>query len=164
MKERTKVIYWSNKIATETMCTWRHNNPCMKSKIHLSSQTYFDVWGGGGTKEGYGEWTEPPRWFRNLFTYRAAALQCYSFHSPWQFSMYIQISTPSKVSFDLFCCLVARIPGDRSRRPGFDSWRCRIFWEVESLERDPLSLVSTSEALLERKSSGSRSRKSQLQP
>jgi hypothetical protein len=33
--------------------------------------------------------------------------------------------------------------------------RYQIFWEVVGLERDPLSLVSTIEELLERKSSGS---------
>jgi hypothetical protein len=41
------------------------------------------------------------------------------------------------------------------QRPGFDSRRCQIFWEVVGLERGPLSLVSTIEELLERKSSGS---------
>jgi hypothetical protein len=38
---------------------------------------------------------------------------------------------------------------------GFDSRRCQIFWEAVGLERDPLSLVSTIEELLGRKSSGS---------
>jgi hypothetical protein len=37
-----------------------------------------------------------------------------------------------------------------------NSWRYQIFWEVVGLERDPLSLVSTVEELLERKSSSSR--------
>jgi hypothetical protein len=36
---------------------------------------------------------------------------------------------------------------------GFDSRRCQIFREVVGLERGPLSLVSTYEELLERKSS-----------
>jgi hypothetical protein len=40
------------------------------------------------------------------------------------------------------------------RRSGFDSRRYQIFWEVVGLERDPLSLVSTIEELLERKGSG----------
>jgi hypothetical protein len=47
------------------------------------------------------------------------------------------------------------VPGYRSRGPGFDSRRYQIFWEVVSLERGPLSLVSTIEELLGRKSSGS---------
>jgi hypothetical protein len=41
------------------------------------------------------------------------------------------------------------------QRSGFDSRHYQIFWAVVSLERDPLSLVSTTEELLERKSSGS---------
>jgi hypothetical protein len=41
------------------------------------------------------------------------------------------------------------------QRSGFDSRRYQVFWEVLSLERGPLSLVSTTEELLERKSSGS---------
>jgi hypothetical protein len=37
------------------------------------------------------------------------------------------------------------------RRPGFDSRRYQIFWEVVGLERGPLSLVSTTDELLDRK-------------
>jgi hypothetical protein len=40
-------------------------------------------------------------------------------------------------------------------RSSFDSLRYQIFWEVVVLERGPLSLLSTLEELLERKSSGS---------
>jgi hypothetical protein len=40
------------------------------------------------------------------------------------------------------------------QRSGFDSRRYQIFWDV-GLERGPLSLMSTIEELLERKSSGS---------
>jgi hypothetical protein len=41
------------------------------------------------------------------------------------------------------------------QRSGFDSRRYQIFWEVVGLERGPLSLVSTTEELLGRKSTGS---------
>jgi hypothetical protein len=41
------------------------------------------------------------------------------------------------------------------QRSGFDSRCYQIFWEVVGLERGPLSLVSTVQELLERKSSGS---------
>jgi hypothetical protein len=41
------------------------------------------------------------------------------------------------------------------QRSGFDSQHYQIFCEVVGLERDPLSLVSTTEDLLERNSSGS---------
>jgi hypothetical protein len=48
-----------------------------------------------------------------------------------------------------------RVPDYRSRGPGFDSQRYQIFWQVVGLERGPLSLESTIEGLLRRKSSGS---------
>jgi hypothetical protein len=41
------------------------------------------------------------------------------------------------------------------QKSGFDSRHYKIFWEVVGLERGPLSLVSTTVELLERKSSGS---------
>jgi hypothetical protein len=53
------------------------------------------------------------------------------------------------------CGLVVRVPGYRSRGPGFVSRRYQIFWEVVGLERGPLSLVSTIEELLGRNSRGS---------
>jgi hypothetical protein len=64
-----------------------------------------------------------------------------------------------------FCFYVhIRIPGYRSREPGFDSRRYQIFWEVVGLERGPLSLMRIIEELFERKSSGSGSRKPRLRP
>jgi hypothetical protein len=41
------------------------------------------------------------------------------------------------------------------QRPGFDSRRYQIFWEVVGLEQGPLRLVSAIEKLLGRNSSGS---------
>jgi hypothetical protein len=41
------------------------------------------------------------------------------------------------------------------QRSGFDSQNYQIFWELVGLERGPLSLVSTTEELLGRKSNGS---------
>jgi hypothetical protein len=41
------------------------------------------------------------------------------------------------------------------QRSEFESRRYQIFWEVVGLEQGPLSLVSTTEELLGRKSSGS---------
>jgi hypothetical protein len=53
------------------------------------------------------------------------------------------------------CGLVVRVPGYRSSGPGFDFQRYQILWQVVGLDRGPLSLVSTTEELLGKKSSGS---------
>jgi hypothetical protein len=61
----------------------------------------------------------------------------------------------------LIVCSVVRPPlwssGQSSwlqiQRSGFDSQHYQVFWEVVGLERDPLSLVSTTEELLGRESS-----------
>jgi hypothetical protein len=45
--------------------------------------------------------------------------------------------------------LVVRVPGYRSRDPGFDSRRYQIFWEIVILERGPLSLMRIIEEVLE---------------
>jgi hypothetical protein len=56
--------------------------------------------------------------------------------------------------FLALCGLVVRVPGYRSGGPGFDS-RALQEKKVVGLEWDPLSLVSTTEELLGRNSSGS---------
>jgi hypothetical protein len=56
---------------------------------------------------------------------------------------------------DLLCGLMVRVPGYRSRGPRFDSRRYEIFLQVVGLEWVPISLVSTTEELLGRKSSAS---------
>jgi hypothetical protein len=66
------------------------------------------------------------------------------------------------IAIDSLCGLVVRVPGYRSRGPGFDSRRYQIFWEVVRQERGPLSFVSITEELLEWQSSGSGSRKPRL--
>jgi hypothetical protein len=52
------------------------------------------------------------------------------------------------------CGLVVRVPGYRSKGPGFDSRHHQIFWEAEDLEWSPFNLVSTTKELLGRESSG----------
>jgi hypothetical protein len=54
---------------------------------------------------------------------------------------------------DHLCDLVVRVSGYKSRDPGSIPSATRFSWEVLSLERGPLSLVSTTEELLGRKSS-----------
>jgi hypothetical protein len=65
---------------------------------------------------------------------------------------------------DRLCDLVVRVPGYRSRDPGFDSGRYQIFREVVGLEQGPLSLLCTFEEILGRNSSGSGSRKPKIRP
>jgi hypothetical protein len=67
--------------------------------------------------------------------------------------MKLLISNFSGVPSDRLCGLVVRIPRYRSRGSEFDSRRYQIFCEAVGLERGPLSVVSTTEELLERKSS-----------
>jgi hypothetical protein len=50
---------------------------------------------------------------------------------------------------DRLCGRVVRVSGYKSRGAGFDSRPYHSFWEVEGLERGPLSLVRTTEELLE---------------
>ena len=50
---------------------------------------------------------------------------------------------------DRLCGLVVRVSGCRYRGLGFDSRRYQIFWVVVGLERGPLSLVRSTEELLE---------------
>jgi hypothetical protein len=55
-----------------------------------------------------------------------------------------------RVLFDCLCVLVVRVSGYSSRGPGFDSRPQQIFSQVGGLERGPLSLVITTEELLEK--------------
>jgi hypothetical protein len=58
--------------------------------------------------------------------------------------------------FDHLRGLVVSVPGYRSRGSGSIPCATTFFWEVVGLERGPLSLVSTTEELIGRKSSCSR--------
>jgi hypothetical protein len=60
------------------------------------------------------------------------------------------INCSSSISvFGHLCGLMVRVPGHRSRGPGFDSWRYQIFWKVVGLERGSLSLVMIIEELFQ---------------
>jgi hypothetical protein len=49
------------------------------------------------------------------------------------------------------CGLMVRVPGYRSRGPGSIPSATRFFWKVVGLEGGPLSLMSTLEELLGKK-------------
>jgi hypothetical protein len=94
------------------------------------------------------EWTASVvQWSEFLATER----RCIVFPVRYELNLYVMWK-----KVDRLCGLVVRVPGYRYRGPGFDSRRYQIFWEVVGLKRGPLSLVSTTEELLERKNTGSR--------
>jgi hypothetical protein len=70
---------------------------------------------------------------------------CFQWATNWIFKYYLEGN-------DHLCDLVVRVPGYRSGGPGFDS---RVLQKKVGLERGPLSLVSTTEELLGRNTSGS---------
>jgi hypothetical protein len=82
------------------------------------------------------------------FWLRNGEALCFLWGMNWIYICYVEESRPPLWS-----------GGQRSwlqiQSSGFDSQRYQIFWEVVSMERCSLSLVSTIEDLLERKSSGS---------
>jgi hypothetical protein len=57
--------------------------------------------------------------------------------------------TFSVTQHDRLCGLVVRVSGYRSGGPGFYSRRFHIVWEAAGLKRGPLSLLRTTEELLE---------------
>jgi hypothetical protein len=71
-----------------------------------------------------------------------------SSHPPW-------LVYPDNDNRNRLCGLVVKVLGCRFRGPGFACQRYQSFFEVVGLEQGPLSLVSTTEELLGRKSSGS---------
>jgi hypothetical protein len=76
------------------------------------------------------------------------ALLCFLWGTNWIYICYIEEGRPPLWSSGHSSWL-------QIQRSGFDFRRYEIFWEAVGLERGPLSLVSTTEELLERKSSGS---------
>jgi hypothetical protein len=71
---------------------------------------------------------------------------CFLWGTNWIYICYVEESRPP-----LWCS--GQCSWIQIQRSGFDSRRHQIFWEAVGLER-PLSLVSTTEELLVRKSSG----------
>jgi hypothetical protein len=73
---------------------------------------------------------------------------CFLWGTNWIYICYVEESRPPLWSS-------GQSSWQQIRRPGFNSRRYRIFWQTVGLERSPLSLVSTTEELLDRKCSGS---------
>jgi hypothetical protein len=84
-----------------------------------------------------------------------------SYYASWRFQ---SLFVPFSLMMDRICGLMVRVPDYISRGLRFDSRGYKIFWGIVGLERGPLNLVSITEELLGRNSSGSGSRKPRLRP
>jgi hypothetical protein len=93
-------------------------------------------------------WLWPPLWSSSQSSWLLkGGVLCYLWGTNWIYICYVEESRPP-----LWCSseFLATDPGVQVLS------RCyQMFWEVVDLERSPLSLVSTTEELLGRKSSGS---------
>jgi hypothetical protein len=91
----------------------------------------------------------PPLWSSGQSSWlQNGDVLCFLWGTNWIYICYVEKSRPPVWASGQSSWL-------QIQRSGFDSRRYQIFWEVVSLERGPLSLVSTTEELLERKGSGS---------
>jgi hypothetical protein len=94
-------------------------------------------------------WLRPPLWSSGQSSWlQNGDVLCFLWGTNWIYVCYVGKSRPPLWSSGQSSWL-------QIQRTGFDSLRYQIFWEVLGIERAPLSLVSTTEELLERKSSGS---------
>jgi hypothetical protein len=91
----------------------------------------------------------PPLWSSGQsFWLQNGDVLCFLWGTNWIYICYVVDSTPPLWSGGQSSWL-------QIRRSRFDSLRNQISWDVVGLEQSPLSLMSTIEELLERKSSGS---------
>jgi hypothetical protein len=97
----------------------------------------------------YAEEIRPPLWSSGQSSrLHNEDVLCLMWGTNWIYICYVEESRPPLWSSGQSSWLLIQ-------RPGLDSRRYQISWEVVDLERGPLSLMSTIEELLERKSSGS---------
>jgi hypothetical protein len=91
----------------------------------------------------------PPLWSSGQSSWlQNGDVLCFLWGTNLMYICYVEESRPPLWSS-------VQIPWLQVQRSGFDSRRYQNFWKVVGLERDPLSLVSTIEKLLGRKSSDS---------
>jgi hypothetical protein len=97
----------------------------------------------------YVEESRPPLWSSGQSSWlRNRNILCFLWGTNWIYICYVEESRPPLWSSGQSSWL-------QIQRSWFDFWRYHIFWEVAGLECGPLSLVTTTEELLGRKSSGS---------
>jgi hypothetical protein len=91
----------------------------------------------------------PPLWSSGQSSWlQNGDVLCFLWGTNWIYVCYVEESRSPLWS----SCKISWLQIQRS---GFDSWHYQISWEIVGLERGPLSLLSTIEELLGRKSSGS---------
>jgi hypothetical protein len=87
----------------------------------------------------------PPLWSSGQSSWlHIGDVLCFLRGTNWIYICYVEESRPPLWSSGQSSWLYIQ-------RSGFDPRRYQVFWEVMGLERDPLSLVSTTEELLGRK-------------
>jgi hypothetical protein len=107
------------------------------------------LWGINWIYTCYVEESRPPLWSSGQSSWlQNGNVLCFLWGTNWIHMCYVEESRPSLWSSGQSSWL-------QILRSGFDFRRYQIFWEAVGLEWDPLSLVSTTEELLGRKSSGS---------
>jgi hypothetical protein len=105
------------------------------------------LWGTNWIYVYYVEKCRLPLWSNGQSSWlQNGDVMCFLWGTNWIYLCYVEESRPSLWSSGQSSWL-------QIQRPRFDSRSYHIFWEVVRLERGPLSLVSTTEELLERKSS-----------
>jgi hypothetical protein len=96
----------------------------------------------------YVEESRPPLWSSAQSSWlQMGDVWCFLWGRNWIYICYVEESRPPLWSYGQSSWL-------QIQRSGFNSWCYQIFWEVAGLERAPLSLMSTTEKLLGRQSSG----------
>jgi hypothetical protein len=104
------------------------------------------LWGTNGIYICYVEESRPPLWSSGQSSWLQIGVLCFLWGTNWIYIWQVEESIPPVWYRGQSYWL-------QVQRSGFDSRRYQIFWEVMGLERGPLSLVSTTEELLERESS-----------
>jgi hypothetical protein len=107
------------------------------------------LWGKNWIYICYVDKGRPPLWSSGQSSWLLNGdVLCFLWGTNWIYICYVEESKPPPSSDGQSSWL-------QIQRSGFGSQRYQIFWEAMGLEQGPLSLVSTIEELLERKSSGS---------
>jgi hypothetical protein len=144
------------------ICYVEESRPPLWSSGQSSWLQNWDVlcflWGTNWIVICYVEESRPPLWSSGQSSWLLnGEVLCFLWGTNIIYICYVEESRPPLWSSGPSSCL-------QIQRSGFDSRRYQILRELVGLERSPLSLVSTTEELLGRKSSGSRSRKSRIRP